>query len=225
MNILLTCSNGKYAGESIDLISKIEFIKKIYSADVNHSKYKLSSNLIIPYGRDPEYIENILKICLENNIGFIIPGSDQEIVAISKNLELFKQNNINTFCQNYETVCLLSDKAAFFKKLKENGIFIDFFVPSNWNELRNFKDKIDYPNPEYLIAKPRASSGSKGVWLIDLFCKEEFKEELIKDRTYKGNINSCIKYMKEKFIDPKTYLVQPYYGSEVYDVDNLFPVY
>ena len=81
MNILLTCSNGKYAGESIDLISKIEFIKKIYSADVNHSKYKLSSNLIIPYGRDPEYIENILKICLENNIGFIIPGSDQEIVA------------------------------------------------------------------------------------------------------------------------------------------------
>ena len=28
--------------------------------------------------------------------------------------------------------------------------------------------------------------------------------------------------MKENSIDPKNYLVQPYYGSNVYDVDNLY---
>ena len=130
MNILLTCSNGKYAGDAIDLLSKIDYVQEIYCADVKQSKYKLSSNLIVPHGREPNYLESILKICLDNNIEFIIPGSDKEIVSISKNLGLLKKNNIRTFCQSSEIVNLLSDKASFFEKLNDSGIPIDFYVPS-----------------------------------------------------------------------------------------------
>lgn len=222
MNILLTCSNGKYAGHAIDLISKIDYVQEIYCADVNQSKYKLFSNLIVPHGREPNYLKSILKICLDNNIKFIIPGSDKEIVSISKNLDLLKENNIKTFCQSSEIVSLLSDKAAFFEKLNDKGISIDFFVPFKWDELKNYKNKLDHTNSEFLIVKPRTSSGSKGVWLIDLFCKENFKIEIIKNRTFKSDLHSCIKYMEDNYINPNTYLVQPYYGSEVYDVDNLF---
>ena len=222
MNILLTCSNGKYAGDAIDLISKIDYVQKIYRADIKQSKYKLSSNLIVPHGSEPDYLESILKICLDNNIEFIIPGSDKEIISISKNLDLLKKNNIRTFCQSSEIVTLLSDKAAFFEKLNHNGIPIDFYIPLEWQDLNNYKDRLDYINPEFLIVKPRTSSGSKGVWLVDLFCKENFKIEIIKDRTFKSDLQSCIKHMEDKSINPNSYLVQPYYGAEVYDVDNLF---
>lgn len=222
INLLFTCSNGEFSRATIDLISEIKYVDKVFFADVNQSNFKLSPNIIVPHGKEENYVETIIKLCREKQINFIIPGSDYEIYSISKELSLFKENKINSFCPNMEVVTILSDKAIFFESLKNAGMKMDFFVLDNWEDVYKYKTKLSYPNIDTLIIKPRISSGSKGVWHVDVNYDSFSKKEIIKGRTYKGSIKSCIKFMKENLINPKNYLVQPYYGSNVYDVDNLY---
>lgn len=115
VNLLFTCSNGEFSRASIELISGINYIDKVFIADVKQSNFKLIPNFIVPHGKEKNYVESIIKICRENKINFIIPGSDHEICSISKELNLFKDNNIESFCPNIDVVSILSDKAIFLK--------------------------------------------------------------------------------------------------------------
>lgn len=222
MNILLTCCNGSFTGEVINLLNEINYIEGIFLADSAESKYKNQQTIMLPNGKEENYIEELLKVCKQNNIKFIIPRSDEEIISISNNINRFNAANINPFCQSFEIVSLVSDKAKFLKKLKNNGLSIDFFVPDNWEDILEYKDRFTYKEVNSIIVKPKRSSGSKGVWLIDFAINGKFINELVKQRTFKSSYESFYEFMDKEAIDPRNYLVQPYYGSDIYDVDNLY---
>ena len=222
MNILLTCCNGYFTGEVINLLQEIDYIDEIFLADSSESKYKNLNTIRLPNGKEDCYIEKLLEICEKNNINFIIPRSDEEIVSISKNINKFLSLNINPFCQSSEIVSLASDKAEFLSNLKSHGINVDYFIPSAWKDIRYYKDIFSYKKADSIIVKPRRSSGSKGVWLIDFGIKGKFMNEIIKERTFKSSYDSFYEFMENEEIEPSHFLVQPYYGSNIYDVDNLY---
>ena len=43
---------------------------------------------------DPNYIQQILKLCKDNEIGMIIPTIDTELLVLAENKKLFDENNI-----------------------------------------------------------------------------------------------------------------------------------
>ena len=47
--------------------------------------------------------------------------------------------------------------------MKSNGISVDFFIPSEWGDIKDYKDRFAYKKSNSIIVKPKRSSGSKGV--------------------------------------------------------------
>ena len=58
--------------------------------------------------------------------------------------------------------------------------------------------------------------------MIDILKEDSQVTEIVKNRTFLGSLHSCFNYMNENSINSEDYLMQPYYGSDVYDVDNLY---
>ena len=49
---------------------------------------------MVPRGSDEDYLEKILEISMNENIQYILPGSDIEVLVLTKNIDIFKNKNI-----------------------------------------------------------------------------------------------------------------------------------
>jgi carbamoyl-phosphate synthase large subunit len=77
----------------------------------------------VPKVSDPNYINVLLDIALENNVKLIIPTIDTELLVLSKNIELFKNQSIDVVISDYEVVKIFRDKRQthlFFEQYKIN---------------------------------------------------------------------------------------------------------
>ncbi len=128
-NILITS-----AGRRVSLVKffKIELKKvfidaKVFTTDFNP---ELSSACYVADGffkvakvTDENYIQELLKICIDNSIKLIIPTIDTELLILSKNINYFRNKNIEIVISDFETVSIFRNKRLthdFFRKQKIN---------------------------------------------------------------------------------------------------------
>ena len=101
MNILVTS-----AGRRVSLIKafKESFVllktkSKIFITDLNIERspaaYFADESFNIGYFNDPDYINDLLKICLKNNVSIIVPTLDTELIQLANSKSLFKANGIH----------------------------------------------------------------------------------------------------------------------------------
>lgn len=119
---------------------------------------------LIPLANSPNFIENLLKLCKDDGIQVIIPGSEPETEIISKNRDLFSDNGIVALTNTHDLVKLCSDKLKLTNFLESKKIL----TPKIFSY-----DEISETNfPEYpLLIKPIYGSGSRNV-----FVAEDFEE-------------------------------------------------
>lgn len=159
-NILITS-----AGQRVSLvkafqkeIKKLNPKNKVYTVDLNPV---LAPACIVSDGykqvekvTDSQYIDNLLKICLEWNIKIIIPTIDTELYILSKNKELFINHRITPVISSLD----------FIKKCRDKREINQFFI----NNRINIPKIIDKNNPQFpLFVKPYDGSASKGSFLIN----------------------------------------------------------
>lgn len=158
-NILITS-----AGQRVSLvkafqreIKKLNTENKVYTVDLNPV---LAPACIVSDGykqigkvTDSQYVDNLLKICLEWDIKIIIPTIDTELCTLAKNNQLFINQGITPVISSFD----------FVKKCRDKREINQFFVDN----------KIDIPklinknNPRFpLFVKPYDGSASKGSFLI-----------------------------------------------------------
>ncbi len=166
-NILITS-----AGRRVSLIKffKIELKKifvdaKVFTTDFNP---ELSSACNIADGffsicrvTDTNYIQSLLKICIENKIKILIPTIDTELLVLSKNIQLFKNNNIELVISDFETIEVFRNKRLTH----------DFFEKFNINCAKEF-DKTNCEFPIYI--KP--IDGSRSVDNYTIFKNEQLTD-------------------------------------------------
>ena len=73
-------------------------------------------------GNSKKFIKTILKICDKEKIDILIPGNADEILSISKNIELFNSRNIKTTISNFNNLNIILNKEKTYSKLKKIGI-------------------------------------------------------------------------------------------------------
>lgn len=159
MNILITS-----AGRRVSLIrafqtelKKIFPDGKIFGVDM---KPDLSSACRISDGffpvvkvTDRNYCENLIEICLTNNIKLIIPTIDTELIPLAENNEIFMKNGIQPVISSVEIIRICRDKRKLFY----------FFDSIGFPRTR----EIDFKNPEFpIFTKPADGSSSIGVRII-----------------------------------------------------------
>lgn len=141
---------------------------------------------------DPNYIQQILKLCKDNEIGMIIPTIDTELLVLAENKKLFDENNIFVSVSSPDFMRICRDKRNTGDFFEKHGIR----VPR----------PIDKKHPTFpLFAKPYDGSLSTNLHYIKN--AEELTSEILEDP----------KLLFMEYIDKevyKEYTVDMYYGKD-----------
>lgn len=222
--ILVTCIGGHFTYEIIKSLKKENFY--VAGCDIKKTKNSIFVDNFF-YSLDPKksevnYINNILKECKKNRINIVIPTSENEVSAIANNLEKFKKKKIKVPISDNKIVKIMSDKHRIFKFLNDKNIDVGKWVLiKNIIHLKKiFKNRI-FKNKIYIL-KPRKSSGSRGVLIIN---DKLDKFRYLLDDTDRfcgtGNLNSIIKELKRNKKNLRNYILMPYHQNKTFDVDCL----
>ena len=157
----------------------------IYGADANcmEAGMHLCKQVFkIPKGSDPNYADELLKVCIRENIDLVLPTHDTEVFAISRNMGMFE--NIEIFISPVETIEICFDKYLTFEFcLKHDIPFAEAYLPSQYNG--EFDD---------VIVKLRRGFAWQGIERNPTNIKS-FSDEYIVQRFYKGMEVSCPFYV------------------------------
>ena len=160
INVLITSSSDK-----LPLINsvkkalektKVDFQLYLGEIDVNAPCFFFGFQTFrMPSTNSNDNVSQIITLCEENSINFIIPTRDQDLVFFSENIEVFNENSINVIVSPIETIKLCFDKLSFSQfGLANNLPFIPAYLCS------------DEVNAMPMIVKPRFGSGSNNVYRL-----------------------------------------------------------
>jgi len=174
IKILLTASGGIHALGVIDCLrnnyEKRKF--KIICTDIVEKqllRYTSDGFYVVPKGNSKKFISVILKICEKEKIDIIIPGNADEILSISKNIELFNSKNIKTTISNFNNLNIILDKEKTYSKLKKIGINIpEYYRVKNYKEFLDGIKKLGYPKKNICFkpSKYSESGGTRGFRIL-----------------------------------------------------------
>lgn len=141
----------------------------------------------------PGYLEELLKLCVEQNVRVVVPTIDTELVLLSQNKELFARHGVALMVADYDFVKLCRDKRNTNEFFEAHDI--------------RFPKPVDAHNaPTYpMFAKPYDGSLSKDLHVIR--SAEDLTQEILD--------NPKLIYME--YIDKKVYkeyTVDMYYGHD-----------
>lgn len=164
VNILVTGVGSTTAISVIKALKqKTEPKIKIIGTDINQKteiagSYFCDRFYQVPLAISDEYISNLLKICLEENIKIVFPIHDLELEVIAEKIDLFKEKNIDVWVSDLKTIKTCNDKYKTHLFLKNNN----FYSPQTWliEDLETQQDQLNYP----VVIKPR-----QGVSSVDIF--------------------------------------------------------
>lgn len=140
----------------------------------------------------PEYPDELLKICEENNVGMVVPTIDTELLLLSDLKDKFEGNGIKliTSSMNFMTIC--RDKRNTCAFFESHGVCIP--------------KEVDKYHPDFpLFAKPYDGSLSTNIHHIKK--AEELTNDILHDP----------KLLFMEYIDNKVYkeyTVDMYYGKD-----------
>jgi len=160
-------------GRRVDIVQyfKKEFKKiggKVFTADMSiyaPALYEGDEYFLLKKDFDAldKYVEDIIEICLKNDISYVITLIDPELVLLAENRDKFEKNNIIPIVSSKEIVNLTFDKYEFYKNLKD-----DLPLLPTYNEISVVKEEIKSGRLAYpIFAKIANGSGSAGIGKIN----------------------------------------------------------
>lgn len=161
------------------------YIVGVDMSPLNLDYSKVDVCYIVPAASNPAYIKKLREICLKEKISVLIPGSEPELIEISKKRDKFHEIGVTPIVGSKEMIELCSDKWRTYEFLKDNGFNYPKTVLVE-NE-RDVKDVDFYP----IIIKPaKSSSGSKNVFVAQNHAEASFFVDFLKRQ-------SCIPLIQE----------------------------
>ncbi|KKU11473.1 MAG: hypothetical protein UX17_C0077G0008 [Parcubacteria group bacterium GW2011_GWC2_45_7] len=159
----------------------------------------------------PAFCDELLTYARTHKIEMIIPGGDEDALALMATRERFEQEGILVAVQGKEFIPVFQSKTAQYEYLRGKG----FSVPVHERvrteeELVEALTRLGYP--EYpIIMKPNFGRGGRGITLIS--------EKIVRNE---DNLPLKNQQSAKKSIDGKTeYILMRYMEGIVYDVDAL----
>lgn len=71
---------------------------------------------------DPGYIQELLRLALENDVRLIIPTIDTELLVLAANINLFRINHITICVSDFDAVTIFRDKRLTHQFFQQHGI-------------------------------------------------------------------------------------------------------
>jgi len=176
INILFTSS-----GRRVSLIDLFRETYKLHNlqgtivtADLKPTAptaFVSDKHYLVPRVTDPSYLEELLRICREENIRLVVPLIDTELELLSENRRIFEERGITLLLSSLELVQIAADKNNTYRFFSEQGIP----TPKVLNDEEMSRGEYRFP----LLIKPANGSSSQGVTKIRNEKELEFFREYI----------------------------------------------
>ena len=115
----------------VKLLKNDQQLGKIYIVGIDKKKIKkiplIDKIYCVKTLQIRKYISNVIKICKENKIDFLIPYSDFEAKTISQFKSSFTKLKIKLLVNNKKIIDVISNKYLTYKYLKKKGIRVPKF--------------------------------------------------------------------------------------------------
>jgi nucleoside-diphosphate-sugar epimerase len=116
----------------------------------------------VPAIKDPDYVERLIELCLEEGVDLLIPGLDDDLLVLSEKEEEFLKAGIEVLAASHGVISLCRDKYQLSEYFQSRtNVFVRGYLPDEFREALN-QGKCALP----CVAKPRGGSGSLGVRLV-----------------------------------------------------------
>jgi carbamoyl-phosphate synthase large subunit len=127
----------------------------------------LDSYYQVPNGSDNRYLEKILDIVKNEKIEFILPGSDEEAICISKNKKIFNDMGVKPIVSSIEILELITNKYNTYIALAKKGVRVpEYRIVKSIKELRSVIYEYGYPDTT-VISKPVNGRGGRGLYVFE----------------------------------------------------------
>ncbi len=133
-------------------------------SDLAYGQYQFGFNETFLVDRD-NYIRDIMELCIERKIQYIIPGGEEPMILIGRNRKSFENEGISYIGNSEKVIEVCSSKAKTFKILSSLGFKVPF--TKSISILSDLDDMI-FP----CIIKPSAGSGGS----VTVFLAENQEE-------------------------------------------------
>lgn len=162
INVMVTSAG---AGPAVAVIKALKRQNKlrvrIHAIDANpfSAGFYLSDTYnVVPHANDPNFIPEVLKICLNRKIDFIIPIFDTETPVFARDKNEFETKSIQVLVNDLEVIKICNNKLKTYEHCLTHGILVPQVFTTD--DIQN--NRINYP----VIAKPVQGIGSQDMILI-----------------------------------------------------------
>ena len=142
---------------------KREMAGKVIATDCSNlgpAIYDADGARIVPRIDDPDYIDDIIRICKKENINGIFSLIDPELSLIAKHADRFEAIGVTPIVSSYELCETSLDKFRMYDMLTKLGIPTATCYPSiDIFEASRMDGKVDYP----VFVKPQKGSASINI--------------------------------------------------------------
>ena len=220
-SILITSVGGGLACHLFSAIKRGKF-KDLRIVGANNIKNIQAQNIfdkfeILPNPNDKIFLPKLINIIKKNKIKLIIPGSDEEALAMSKNKKKIEKNSCLLACVDFKTLNIFNNKIMTYEILKKKKLPVANFF--RINNLKEMKKKLKLFNKNDFVIKPALSRGGRDIIVVS----KKFKR--IEKKNFGREIHLPRKLFFSRFMS-KTYFKFPAVLMErlfnpVYDLDML----
>lgn len=127
-NILITSAGRRVSLVRFfqDELRKVSPGSKVIASDANpelSSACRIADDYFkVPRVTEPGYLQDLLRLALENDVKLIIPTIDTELLVLSEGIDLFRLNNIEVVISDYNVVQIFRDKRRTHQFFEQYGI-------------------------------------------------------------------------------------------------------
>lgn len=122
---------------------------------------------LVPPATAENYVDALLKICIDEKIDVLIPGISVELPKLQKRRKEFEAVGTKVSVSDGEGLLIANDKIALYEYMQEQGFRIPAFrVAKTMGEFVDACSSLGYPKKAVCV-KIKDGSGSRGVRVID----------------------------------------------------------
>lgn len=215
MNILITALGSMSAEAVISNLVKISMVK-VVGCNLYPANWTPASRLVDSFYQvnsaknENSYIQDILLICQNHQINYVIPLTDLEVDVLAKNYNIFEEKGITICISNPASIKIARDKYEVYKAFAKHPTITP--IPSTRLKEANI-NLMQFP----AILKPRYGRSSEGIQHTKNLSEAKFWQQSLKDDEYiiqpylKGSIivvdvvrqsdgNNCIALAREEIV-------------------------
>ena len=226
VNVLITCAASQIMPSVIKLIRKYEKreirVIGIDSKPLNLSigGYYCDSFYKAPMGHEREYLDFIKKLIQKESINIIFPGSDEEVIELSKIKEYLKKHNCHVTCSSEKITNIAADKYKMLCKLQKNDIPVGkFYNPQSLDDFQKAAKDLGYPAKKFIL-KPKKGRGSKGLRIVSSKNIDRYENFLL-NKNFNTNLEEIVTLFKDYPDKIKDFVLMEYFPGDKYSADVL----